>query len=439
MEALRKQLSETEGHLQDRDRKYRELNAKFKASALTWTDCVEKLEHRVKDLERQNEELRKEGRHGSQHEHKGSSATTAFIAMATDTPPQQPHTPTAEPSAAGDSGTSNGNVIVITPEHKRYMEQKYQKVKDRLTESENKVAWLQERLSAEKLDRLQPQKQQKPSEGVTPEQSKDEHAKEKLKDMAALAIDDMASVSVPRDPNEPVTAGHATARFTSLREAVRQISTTYFNEPRDLAKGPVPPQHAKILEKLSPNWRSFLADQGYSSYLFRALIWRYLDEFMFKKPESIWDANVGPAMAHIANKICDKDEALKWRLGTAETLHATAYFDMPTLENLAQIIISSTEWYLAKDEDKPKLALSVAGIVTLGAQMSSIICRSSFAVMMSTFPGGDMIHGFEPAHKTMEVRHQLRGKNIVDLMVTPCLIAGDLKGYTVLEKAEVMC
>ncbi|KXJ93004.1 hypothetical protein Micbo1qcDRAFT_52678 [Microdochium bolleyi] len=439
MEALRKQLSEAEGHLQDRDKKYRELNAKFKTSTREWTNHSLELESRVRNLERQNEELREQRNLEPQTGHKVSSTTVALDAMVADSVLQQPSSAHASRSTSPGDDAGKGNVIVITSEQRRRMEEKYQMVKDKLAESEKKTARLEMQLCEQQRARQQPQKQQAISEVVQSDMPESEQTKDETKELASSALNDLAKDGVLRDGSERVTARHAATCFQSLREAIWKISRVYFNEARDLEKAPVPQQHAAILKKLSPSWECFLSDQGYSSYLFRALIWRYLDEFLFKKPDSIWGESVRQAMAHIASKMRDKDEAIQWRVGTAEILHTTSYYDTQTLEHLAQQIIGSIEWYLTDKDDKPSMAKSVAGIVTLGAQLSSIICRSSFGIMMSLYPGGDMIHGFEPAHKTMEVRHRLRGKEVVDLMVTPCLIAGDAKMYTVLEKAEVMC
>ncbi|KAK7747192.1 hypothetical protein SLS62_009134 [Diatrype stigma] len=59
MEALRSQLKEVQGHLADRDRKYRQLNHEYRTAKDLWTTAKQDYESRIQALEAENQRLRK--------------------------------------------------------------------------------------------------------------------------------------------------------------------------------------------------------------------------------------------------------------------------------------------------------------------------------------------------------------------------------------------
>lgn len=446
MEALRKQLGETEGHLQDRDKKYRELNATFKASTREWADRVVELEAAIKALRGQNAAL--EARNGELD----SKVVELQRQMRTQSPQQTP-------PAGG---------LIITPENKRAMEAKYQKVKDRLAEAERRAEELEEQLYSQqrpKKELASPVKipRQKDATGqqddagqATNGDGKNDIGAQPVSPITPTAGDDVAGKGsvVPN-----VTRDEVLYCFGQVRQCIRQVSIEFFSDPLDpSALAEIPAQHATILEKLSPNWKSFLTDDGgFTSYIFRALIWRYLDEFLFKKPESVWGADILQALALITARMTassssashdghKNEELRRWRAQTLDLLRGPrklGRFDDAVLTHLMQTITSSIEWYIADGEPRAQATSQITEAVRHAAQLAALIARSNFGVMMGPKPGSELIHGFAPDEKTMSVRHQLRvvpaGEvGVVDLMVTPCLIAAIDNNYSVLEKAEIM-
>ncbi|KAH7033163.1 uncharacterized protein B0I36DRAFT_348260 [Microdochium trichocladiopsis] len=449
MEALRKQLGEAEGHLQDRDKKYRELNANFKASTREWADRVTELEAAVKELQGKNQELKSRNiqleRRDQEYEARLRQARQQQP-LETQNGKQPPEQQTPPPGG-----------LIITPENKRYMEEKYQKVKDRLAEAEKKAERLERQLyfyrqkKKPAQDALGKSQQQGDAETVVNEKGT---TPENEGDLAPVSDADMVAQNALIVTKEDVRH-----YYDLVRECIGNLTREYFNEPLDskaLDSGSaVPAQHAAILQKLTPSWKSFLTDQGYTSYIFRALIWRYLDEFMFKKPESVWGADIPQALALLTSKMAlsarpgtNRDEFKRWRAQTVDLLRGNrsmCKFDDAVMSHLTQTIMGSIEWYLTnKPRNHSRVTTQVSEIVALGAELSALVARSHFAVMMSPRPGSDLIHGFQPSYETMELRHhQLRGAGpgeggVVDLMVTPCLISTDGEDYIVLEKAEVM-
>lgn len=449
MEALRKQLGETEGHLQDRDKKYRELNATFKASTREWADRVVELEAAVKALRGQNAAL--ESRNGELE----GKVVELQRQMRTQSPQQTP------PPGG----------LIITPENKRAMEAKYQKVKDRLAEAERRAEELEEQLYSQQRPRnelaspvdVPRQKdatgQQDDAGRATNGDRKNGTGTQPVSPITPITPTAGGDVVIKGPVVTAVTRDEVIYCFGQIRQCIRQVSIEFFSDPLDpSAIAEIPAQHATILEKLSPNWKSFLTDNGgFTSYIFRALIWRYLDEFLFKKPESVWGADIPQALTLITARMVasssapsldghKNEELRRWHAQTLDLLRGPRRLsrcDNAVLTHLMQTITSSIEWYIPDSEPRARAASQITEAVRQAAQLAALIARSKYGVMMGPKPGSELIHGFAPDEKTMSVRHQLREvaageSGVVDLMVTPCLIATVDNDYSVLEKAEIM-
>ncbi|KAI1415139.1 hypothetical protein F5Y13DRAFT_156728 [Hypoxylon sp. FL1857] len=391
MESLRKQLGETQEALHEKIVQVRQLRASQSATSNSWTQEKQDLEARLQRLEAELQQLRyaKEDAVGSgaktsqTHGDGKKNGTSSLTSMLMDEGVVM--------ATAGDEDT-----VVITRSRMRDVEAKFKNVTDELAEKTKMCETLQRQLQAQGSNRAR----------------------------------------IPHLPE--ITDELVVAHWEKLRGQIRSLSLARFNAT--VQPKLVPERARREFDQLSTHWKSYLTGNKLTCYIFRALIWRYLQTCVFAKTWHLWGKGRGDAAEKLAGLFSSKApgaEFQEWRTRTAQLLHKTSKTDLALVEDAADKIMKATSPF-ATGDDEEELKKAILDIVAAAVDLSTIFACSHYSPLMSDKPGSDLTRGFPYQEATMDVRGKLGVQSMVDLMVSPSLLKKEAD-YSVLVKAEVIC
>ena len=409
MEALRKQLSEVQGHLQDRDRKYKDL--KFENEA------------RINKLQKENEQLR-------------------LVIHNLESP---------------DS-------IVLNRAKQEEIQQQFREKDVEIDAKTRQCEALQLKvfqLERDHFIRGAGQQQQAPGSPATPSPQTPSPAPPAPSVTLSLA---------PALASPEVSEAQVVALFTTLRERIRVVSMTRFSNstPSDQ----IPKTLRDELNQLSENWESYYAkgnangtrgnndndntaagagpDPRMAVYLMRAMIWRYLHSALFMKPGRVWGQTVRDALRALGQLLSplgvSEKEYQAWRTATGALLHRASRgsADAAVLNVVAKQVFDATQHFSASASGDPaqQLGRDLREIVGVAAELAAVFARSRYETLMADLPNSSRTRGFQLDEGTMELKLRVGASDpaLVEMMITPCLIRWSESGkHAAVVKAEVIC
>ncbi|KAI1462285.1 hypothetical protein F4805DRAFT_410073 [Annulohypoxylon moriforme] len=396
MESLRHQLAETQDALHKKTSQFRELRAKHTEELNDWKKEKIGFDVKLRQLEAEIQQLRQENR-GT-----GNSA-------------KLPPTPLREIENLGGGGgalnprsTLNDGGTVTTAKARGNDEETVTISRSRMQDAEEKYEKMKEDL-AEKTKLCESIQRRFPP----------------------------PSCSV-RVPEFDITDDELIVRWERLRGLVRTLSLEKLNQP--FAAKSVPEKSRSEFEALTKHWKSYVGNEKLTCYIFRALIWRYLNTCLLRKYWKVWGKEHGEAGINLASLFSTKasdDEYQAWRVHTLRLLHQTCKPDPGLLDEVTNKILEATKLF-ATGTDVEELRKELSEIVAAAADFSTILGRSHYQTLMTDKPGSQLNYGFPYKPETMEVKGKLGSHSIVDLIVSPCLLKKD-PDYIVLARAEVIC
>ncbi len=240
---------------------------------------------------------------------------------------------------------------------------------------------------------------------------------------------------------QDVSEAYVADRFATLRERIRNVSLKRFNQSTAIYL--IPEKSREELGQLSSRWRSYMGSQMIC-YLLRALIWRYIHSALFIKAGRIWGQDIRNSLRTFAEVLPPKVPSVayqSWRIETGQLLQKACAVDPTVLDAITKQIFEATR-HFATEKNADDLQKSIHEIVTIGGELSAIFARSHYEPLMSDMPGSVLTRDFPFSKKTMEIKarsdQQNTVENIVEMMITPCLLKKDGE-YSVVMKAEVVC
>ncbi|KAI1266734.1 hypothetical protein F5Y18DRAFT_365331 [Xylariaceae sp. FL1019] len=382
MDSLRAQLAETQGALTERDKKYRQLRAEKQQAEAAWEEARQKLEARIQVLESGN---------GRPLQAPPSPVGGQL------TPATNSRVRVSGVAATSSDGTLNRedgamagpNNVTMSRHDVRQAETKYAKVKKELLTVARLYNDLQTEVDQRKL-----------------------------------------TADLEANDDEVVT------RWNVLREQIRTLAVERLN-------GPIP---AKLISdkcktefnSLSPHWKRYTSTSDLVCYLFQALIWRYLLR-LFEVPCRSCGRDISNSLHQLAATLMPRlseTQYQEWRLRTSALIHQTHAVDInlinETTTKVFQAIVP-----LTPDTDDTILRDALHSIVRTSSEMSALIDRSHFRVLMHSEPGSIITHSFPYAKDLMDIKERTGTQGMVDLMITPSLLKKKTE-YSVYVKAEVI-
>ncbi|GAP84001.1 hypothetical protein SAMD00023353_0602310 [Rosellinia necatrix] len=385
MESLRSQLAFTQGELTERDTKFRQMKAEHREATKSWLGEKSALEARIARLE--SEKLQ------------GTPPRSDRVGGVVVSPSYNTRSPEISPAHKGvqnllmigdlQDGEEDGTVI-ITHSRMRQAEAQFKKMTDEVAEKTK----LCEALEA-KLTILSP----------------------------TLTFE--------------LTDEQAVARWNQLRAQIRTLSLEYLN--KTFSASVVSDKTKDEFKALSPHWKTYTSTATVTSYLFRALIWRYLLRYFVVFCRACGrdiSRKVEELAADLSTKLSD-GEYQDWRIRTATLIHKVYPIDKTLIDELTGKLVDAI-MPLVADVNSVALKASLRDIVTATAELSGAFDRTRLVVLMHDGPGSIRTHGFPFSEKLMDLRAKLGSQDVVDLMITPILLKKDAD-YSVLVKAEVTC
>ncbi|GAW17360.1 hypothetical protein ANO14919_068170 [Xylariales sp. No.14919] len=384
MEALRAQLAETQGALTDRDKKFRQL----KADQKSWSAEKSTLEARIARLESENLRL------------KGTPRTT---------------TDESSKPAASTHHEANGPEVALT--QKRIV---------------NPLA-------------LQDQQAADGDETVTITRSRMKQAEAQFNQM----IDEVAektklceSLQASLTQSSPIpvlelSSDEVVKRWNKLREQIRLLTVERLN--KTFSSSLVSDKYKDEFKVLSTHWKTYASNENVTSYMFRALIWRYVLRY-FEVFCRAFGRDISRKLQEVAaalsTKISDA-EFQEWRIRTAAVVEMAYPIDKSLIDEITTKLLEAIT-PLVEDANPVALKTSLRDIAKTVADLSAKLDRSNFVVLMYNEPGSFLTHGFPFKDELMEIKARFGSQSVVDLMITPCLLKKEAE-YSVLVKAEVIC
>ncbi|KAI1802950.1 hypothetical protein F4811DRAFT_527013 [Daldinia bambusicola] len=396
MDALRSQLAETQGALTDKIFQVRQLRADHAAAQTAWTQQKQDFEAKLQQLEAEVRRLRQangasEGDEKlllSQESKQHAKRLSLVSLLRDESEANKANSPVAR---EGD----DGETIVVTRSRMQDIESKFKDVTKKLTEKTELCEYLQRQVQARRgsFD-------------------------------AVDACD--------------VTDEQIIKRWEHLRDQIRTLSLDRFNET--IQPKLVPEKSKEEFEHLSKHWKSYVTNGNLTSYIFRALIWRYLYTCLLSKYCRVWGKEYGDMATKLGRFLLtntSEAEFENWRIHTAQLLNKAGEPDPAVVSDVTKKILDATTLF-ATGVDTEALTKSLAEIVTAAAELSTILARSRYLALMSDKPGSERTRGFAYQEATMQVRSHLGTTTIVDMIISPCLLKKEAD-YVVLVKADVIC
>ncbi|KAI2641736.1 hypothetical protein GGS26DRAFT_536615 [Hypomontagnella submonticulosa] len=390
MEPLRSQLADTQGELTKKTLQVRQLRADHKTALNNWAlekqgfaEKLQQLENEVKRLRQSNAAAGDSAKLPPRAREDGKQAdgTSYFSA---------PISEGVEKTRGGDDDT-----VVITRSRMQEVESRFKKVTNELAEKTKLCEDLQRRVQAQ---------------GGNP--------------------DGAGSCELTDDQIKE--------RWQELRAKIRTLSVEQFNDK--IQPKLVPEKGRAEFEHLSAQWKSYMTSGHLTSYIFRALIWRYLYTCLFDKYCRVWGKEHGDAATKLSGLFSSKasdTDFQEWRMHTGRMFHKVCAPDQGVVNDVTTKIFDAIAIF-ATGTDTEALKKTVKEIVAAAAELSTIFARSRFSALMSDSPGSTLTHGFPCNEAIMEVKGKFGSDTTVDIMISPCLLKKEAH-YTVLVKAEVIC
>ncbi|KAI1171469.1 hypothetical protein F4777DRAFT_565448 [Nemania sp. FL0916] len=227
------------------------------------------------------------------------------------------------------------------------------------------------------------------------------------------------------------------ARWNELRDRIRSLSVEYLS--KTFAPAQIADKAKEEFALLSPHWKSYANEATLASYLFRALLWRYVLRYFdtFCRP---WGRDISGKLAGMAermSKLAPSAEYQDWRIRTANLIFKAYPIDQALINETTEKIGGATMLFMASAniaDMKEELRTIVAAV----AELSALFQRSQFEILMYDKPGGTLRHGFPFNEELMDMKVKLGKMEVVDLLVTPSLLKRE-DDYKVVVKAEVTC
>ncbi|KAI1424369.1 hypothetical protein F5Y12DRAFT_785359 [Xylaria sp. FL1777] len=384
MESLRTQLAEVQGALAEREKKYRQLRTEQKS----WSEEKSAYESRIARLESENQGLR-----GTPPTAGGDSSKPVALAR------RSPSSPKVSPTGKGtettfalkDQQDADGNeTVTIKRSQMKQAEQRFEQMTNDVAEKNKRCQEL-----AAKLAKLSP------------------------------------------TPTLELSDDEVVLRWNQLRDQIGALSLELLSKtfPTNL----VSDKYKDEFKLLSPHWKTYASTENVTSYLFCALIWRYLLRYfeVFCRAFGRDVSNkVGEVAGALSRKLPDA-EFQDWRIRTAALVHKAYSIDTGLIDELVTKILGAISPLVA-NKTPVALEASLRDIVETAAKLSAMFDRSHFVVLMYKEPGSNLRHGFPFVGDLMDMKVKLGGHGEVDLMVTPSLLKKEAE-YSVMVKAEVIC
>ncbi|OTB07863.1 hypothetical protein M426DRAFT_317753 [Hypoxylon sp. CI-4A] len=390
MEALRNQLSETQGALTAKVLQMRQLRVDHAEAIKSWAQEKGRYEERMQQLEAEVQQLRRadggfDGAQAPRPLGNGGNDEKNPVSIAI--------------GSIQTKQEDDDEPIVITRSRMREVEAKYQSVTDELAKKSRQCEELEQQLQT----------------GGSSNALKDaDITDDRVKDL-----------------------------WENLRNKIRALTLNRFNETVQLKL--VTEKAKREFERLSKHWKSYLSNPQLTSYFFRALIWRYVYTALFSRYLRAWGREQSDLAYKLADvfatpptsKVTDADFD-EWRLHTARMFHNGCPLD-PTMMNTVTGRIFDTLTAFANGVDTNGLKNALSDIVKTATELTAIFARSKYIPLMSDRPGSELTYGFSYLEEMMEVKGKLGTKQVVDLMMTPCLLKQGTRDFSLVIKAEVIC
>ncbi|KAI2623184.1 hypothetical protein GGR54DRAFT_596873 [Hypoxylon sp. NC1633] len=248
-----------------------------------------------------------------------------------------------------------------------------------------------------------------------------------------------------------ITNGDVINLWGQLRAHIRAISIESLHAVNtetmsDAAK--------REFEQLSENWPAYMLTKDLTCYIFRAVIWRYLDSNMLSQYCRAYGRDFSSAAKKVQETIAagvSESDYHDWRARTGVLLHEACKPDLAIQSELTQTLLEILRPYTSRTEDVLKGQL--AKIVKLATRLGAMLTGGRFyAVLMSDMPDSNRMNGFTLNMATMDVKGRLGGGDdgengetvenvedlIVDLMISPCLLTKKEGNWNVLVKSEII-
>lgn len=386
MESIRAQLAFTQGELTERDTKFRQLKVEHRQAEKSWSDEKSTLEAKIAQLEAENRKLR-----WASSEATGESETKMSLKRLKSLSPD------GSPIRMGDWLAMDGQED---------------------TNGVDKVTV--------------PRSQIKQAEAQFNKMTEEVAKKTKLCEALEMQLAQSGTAATPG-----LTDKEAVMRWDQLRDQIRVLSLEHLNTP--FSASLVPDKYKDEFKLLSPHWKTYTSTPSVTSYLFRALIWRYILRYFVVLCRACGrevSKKVGEAAQVLAPKLSDA-EYQDWCIRTATLVHKAYPIDKSLVDELAGKIAEAI-LPLVAETDSVAIRTSLQTIVMTAAELSAAYDRSRIVVLMHDQPGSTRTTGFPFAEKLMDLRAKLGSQDVVDLMITPTLLKKEAD-YSVLVKAEVTC
>ncbi|KAI0140562.1 hypothetical protein GGR57DRAFT_487782 [Xylariaceae sp. FL1272] len=382
MDSLRAQLAETQGALTERDKKFRQLRAEKQQAEAAWEAARQKLEARIQVLEDGN------GR--------------TLLAP--------PSSVGHHPAPPTDCRAQIAGVLAASSDGALEREDGAMTGPDNVTMSRHDVLQAQTKYARVKNELL----------AVT----------ERYKDLQIQAAQWKPTTDLEATDDEVV------AQWNMLREQIRILTVERLNRP--IPAKLISDKCREEFKSLSPHWKTYTSTSDLVRFLFQALIWRYLLR-LFEVPCRSRGREISNKLQQLAAtllpKLCET-QYQEWRIRTSTLIHETHPVDTDLINELTTKICQAIV-PLIPDTDDIMLRDALHYIVKTSSEISALLDRSRFRVLMHSEPGSIITHSFPFAESLMDLRGKLGTQGIVDLMITPSLLKKKTD-YSVFVKAEVV-
>ncbi|KAH9907571.1 hypothetical protein F4778DRAFT_777995 [Xylariomycetidae sp. FL2044] len=247
-----------------------------------------------------------------------------------------------------------------------------------------------------------------------------------------------------------VDDGTMTSNWYSMSYLIRTITTTYFSHTFDPSRIQIQAQES--LKVISPLYRNFLSQEGYSEYIFQALIWDCICEMVLQHPTLVFEGGVGRPAAYLIeslSKAVNKDptaqkEYHEWRSRTGDLLDTHFGVEKQRQEQIATRLFNALRPFIPDTcRDSAGVQRFLSDIAVKATKLARIFAkvRPAYKCMRSQ---EDLVYGMKFDSSWMEAIESRPGC-LVSLIVSPALIRwGDSEGedydqHEVLASARVLC
>ncbi|KAI0166979.1 hypothetical protein GGR52DRAFT_556333 [Hypoxylon sp. FL1284] len=235
----------------------------------------------------------------------------------------------------------------------------------------------------------------------------------------------------------PIADGDVMSVWNELSQQIQDLSSKKFHYP-SLASN----REEELYSILSCRWKDYISTDGMSTYLIRALVWRFLCTGLFDKFCRAWGREQSGAALKLESYLmpeATEAEKLSWRARTGALFHKSCQIDRGVTTEVYASLCNALRYFTPSSEIESvnNLAMQIAHTAM---ELSTIFARSPYDILMSDKPGSSLTRGFPPRQETMEVlKRSSSDIKVVDLMFSPCLLKMEGNDYIARVKAGVIC